>query len=299
MSILQKEFAARRRELMAHMEPNSIAIIPAGQLQIRNRDVEFPFRQDSDFFYLTGFNEPDAILVLLKSATGLGSCIMFCQPKDALAEIWHGRRLGCLAAVEQLGLDDAFDNTDISFTANPADLAEATFFIVAVPTPVDKHKVPNLGPVLSASKALGNILKKGDYVVYESTVYPGCTEEDCIPVLEAGSGLKFVDDFKVGFSPERINPGDKEHTITKILKVVSGCDDESLDIIAKVYESIITAGVHRAPTIKVAEAAKVIENTQRDVNIALMNELSIIFDKMGIDTQEVIAAAGTKRKNEH
>ncbi|MFT4644074.1 MAG: UDP-N-acetyl-D-galactosamine dehydrogenase [Planctomycetota bacterium] len=189
---------------------------------------------------------------------------------------------------------EAFDNTDITFTANPADLAEATFFIVAVPTPVDKHKVPNLGPVLSASKALGDILKKGDYVVYESTVYPGCTEEDCIPVLEAGSGLKFVDDFKVGFSPERINPGDKEHTITKILKVVSGCDDESLDIIAKVYESIITAGVHRAPTIKVAEAAKIIENTQRDVNIALMNELSKIFDLMDINTYDVLEAAGTK-----
>ena len=189
---------------------------------------------------------------------------------------------------------EAFDNTDITFTANPTDLAEATFFIVAVPTPVDKHKVPNLGPVLSASKALGDILKKGDYVVYESTVYPGCTEEDCIPVLEAGSGLKFVDDFKVGFSPERINPGDKEHTITKILKVVSGCDDESLDIIAKVYESIITAGVHRAPTIKVAEAAKIIENTQRDVNIALMNELSKIFDLMDINTYDVLEAAGTK-----
>ncbi len=189
---------------------------------------------------------------------------------------------------------EAFEGTDIYFTADPAELAEATFFIVAVPTPVDKHKVPNLTPVLSASKTLGKILKKGDYVVYESTVYPGCTEEDCIPVLEAESGLKFVDDFKVGYSPERINPGDKEHTITKILKVVSGCDDESLDIIAKVYESIVTAGVHRAPTMKVAEAAKIIENTQRDVNIALMNELSKIFDLMDINTFDVLEAAGTK-----
>ena len=187
-----------------------------------------------------------------------------------------------------------FEGTDIVFTANPDDLAEATFYIVAVPTPVDKHKVPNLGPVLSASKALGKVLKPGDYVVYESTVYPGCTEEDCIPVLEEGSGLEFVKDFKVGFSPERINPGDKEHTITKILKVVSGCDDESLDTIAKVYESIIIAGVHRAPTIKVAEAAKIIENTQRDVNIALMNELSKIFDLMDINTFDVLEAAGTK-----
>ncbi len=187
-----------------------------------------------------------------------------------------------------------FEGTDIYFTANPAEMAEATFFIVAVPTPVDKHKVPNLGPVLGASATLGKVLKKGDYVVYESTVYPGCTEEDCIPVLEKESGLKFIDDFKVGYSPERINPGDKEHTITKILKVVSGCDDESLDIVAKVYESIITAGVHRAPTMKVAEAAKIIENTQRDVNIALMNELSKIFDLMDINTFDVLEAAGTK-----
>lgn len=189
---------------------------------------------------------------------------------------------------------EAFDGTDIYFTANPDELAEATFFIVAVPTPVDKHKVPDLKPVLSASRTLGRILKKGDYVVYESTVYPGCTEEDCIPVLEAESGLKFIEDFKVGYSPERINPGDKEHTITKILKVVSGCDEESLDIVAKVYESIVTAGVHRAPTIKVAEAAKIIENTQRDVNIALMNELSKIFDLMDINTFDVLEAAGTK-----
>lgn len=187
-----------------------------------------------------------------------------------------------------------FEGTDIIFTANADDLAEATFYIVAVPTPVDKYKVPDLGPVLSASKTLGKVLKKGDYVVYESTVYPGCTEEDCIPVLENGSSLKFIEDFKVGFSPERINPGDKKHTITKIIKVVSGCDDESLDIIAKVYETIITVGVHRAPTIKVAEAAKIIENTQRDVNIALMNELSKIFDLMDINTFDVLEAAGTK-----
>jgi len=188
----------------------------------------------------------------------------------------------------------AFDNTDIFFTANPKDLEEANFFIVAVPTPVDTHKVPDLTPVLSASKTVGKALKQGDYVVYESTVYPGCTEEDCIPVLEKESGLKFVADFKVGYSPERINPGDKEHTITKITKVVSGCDAESLDIIADVYKIVVEAGVHKATTIKVAEAAKIIENTQRDVNIALMNELSKIFDKMGINTFDVLEAAGTK-----
>lgn len=188
----------------------------------------------------------------------------------------------------------AFDGCDIFFTANPDDLREADFHIVAVPTPIDDHNLPDLTPVLKASETVGKILKIGDYVVYESTVYPGCTEEDCIPVLEKHSGLKFNADFKVGFSPERINPGDKEHTLTKIVKVVSGCDDESLDNIAKTYELIIEAGVHRASSIKVAEAAKIIENTQRDINIAFMNELSMIFNKMDINTHEVLEAAGTK-----
>jgi UDP-N-acetyl-D-galactosamine dehydrogenase len=165
---------------------------------------------------------------------------------------------------------------------------------VAVPTPIDEYNMPDLTPLLRASETVGKCLKKGDYVVYESTVYPGCTEEDCIPVLEQHSKLKFKKDFKAGYSPERINPGDKEHTITKILKVVSGCDKESLDVISKVYEIIVEPGVHKASSIKVAEAAKIIENTQRDVNISLMNELSIIFNKMGINTYEVLEAAGTK-----
>jgi UDP-N-acetyl-D-galactosamine dehydrogenase len=188
----------------------------------------------------------------------------------------------------------AFEGCDIHFTASIDELKEANFFIVAVPTPIDEHNLPDLKPLLGASTTVGKVLKNGDYVVFESTVYPGCTEEDCIPVLEKQSGLKFIDDFKVGYSPERINPGDKEHTITKILKVVSGCDDESSDIIAKTYEIIVEPGVHKASSIKVAEAAKIIENTQRDVNIALMNELSIIFNKMGINTYEVLEAAGTK-----
>jgi UDP-N-acetyl-D-glucosamine/UDP-N-acetyl-D-galactosamine dehydrogenase len=188
----------------------------------------------------------------------------------------------------------AFEGCDIQFTATLEDLKEATFHIVAVPTPIDNHNLPDLRPLLSATRTVAKILKKGDYVVYESTVYPGCTEEDCIPILEEISGLKFVKDFKVGFSPERINPGDKEHTITTITKVVSGCDDESLDIVAKVYELVVMAGVHRASSMKVAESAKIIENTQRDVNIALMNELSIIFNRMGINTFEVLEAAGTK-----
>jgi UDP-N-acetyl-D-glucosamine/UDP-N-acetyl-D-galactosamine dehydrogenase len=194
---------------------------------------------------------------------------------------------------EELVAED-FDGADIFFTANAADLKMANFHIIGVPTPIDKRNMPDLTPVLSASHAVGKALKKGDYVVYESTVYPGCTEEDCIPILEAESGLKCGEDFKVGFSPERINPGDKEHTITTITKVVSGCDEVALDNIAKTYELIVKAGVHRAPSIKVAEAAKIIENTQRDVNIALMNELSIIFNRMGINTFDVLEAAGTK-----
>jgi UDP-N-acetyl-D-galactosamine dehydrogenase len=189
---------------------------------------------------------------------------------------------------------EAFDNSDILFTANPADLKDATFFIVAVPTPVDDHKVPDLTPVISASKTIGKVLKKGDYVVYESTVYPGCTEEDCLPILEELSGLKLNQDFKLGYSPERINPGDKVHTLPNIIKVVSGSDEDSLDVIAKTYEIVVKAGVFRAKNIKVAEAAKIIENTQRDLNIALMNELSKIFDKIGIQTNDVLEAAGTK-----
>ncbi len=193
----------------------------------------------------------------------------------------------------ELSKDD-FKNSDIRFTHQIEDLKKANFFIVAVPTPIDEHNLPDLSPLINASITVGKVLKKGDYVVYESTVYPGCTEEDCIPVLEKHSGLKFIKDFKVGYSPERINPGDKEHTITKILKIVSGCDKESLDNISKIYEIIVEPGTHKASSIKVAEAAKIIENTQRDVNIALMNELSIIFNKMNINTYDVLAAAGTK-----
>lgn len=189
---------------------------------------------------------------------------------------------------------EAFANKDITFTHNYEDLKEAHFHIIAVPTPVSEQKAPDLRPVLSASKNIGKILKPGDYVIYESTVYPGCTEEDCVPVLEEESGLKFGTDFKVGYSPERINPGDKEHTVEKILKIVSGNDAEALEEIAKVYSEVIIAGVYKAASIKVAEAAKVIENTQRDLNIALMNELAIIFDRMDIDTKAVLEAAGTK-----
>lgn len=188
----------------------------------------------------------------------------------------------------------AFENKSIKFTSNPDDLEEATFHIIAVPTPIDESNLPDLKPLLGASKTVGKILKKGDYVVYESTVYPGCTEEDCIPVLEKFSGLKFQEDFKVGYSPERINPGDKVHTLRTIIKIVSGCSKESLEQISKVYQIVVDAGVHEASSIKVAEAAKIIENTQRDVNIALINELSIIFNRVGINTYDVLEAAGTK-----
>ncbi|MGI9331676.1 MAG: nucleotide sugar dehydrogenase, partial [Gammaproteobacteria bacterium] len=183
---------------------------------------------------------------------------------------------------------------DVEFTDEVSQLSRADFHIIAVPTPIDSAKQPDLRPLLAASRSVGSQLERGDIVVFESTVYPGATEEDCVPVLEQESGLEHGKDFAVGYSPERINPGDKEHTFTKITKIVSGSDAKTLDIVAAVYESVVTAGVHRAATIKVAEAAKVIENTQRDLNIALMNELAIIFDRMNIDTRDVLAAAGTK-----
>lgn len=228
---------------------------------------------------------------------GLPIALAFAKKVKVIGFDINEKRVGLM----KKGIDPSFElskedfkNSDIRFTHQIEDLKKANFFIVAVPTPIDEHNLPDLSPLINASITVGKVLKKGDYVVYESTVYPGCTEEDCIPVLEKHSGLKFIKDFKVGYSPERINPGDKEHTITKILKIVSGCDKESLDNIAKIYEIIVEPGTHKASSIKVAEAAKIIENTQRDVNIALMNELSIIFNKMNINTYDVLAAAGTK-----
>ena len=182
----------------------------------------------------------------------------------------------------------------LSLTSDPADLSAADFHIVTVPTPISADFRPDLGPLLAATRTIGRVLKPGDIVVYESTVYPGATEEDCVPVLEAESGLTFGRDFTVGYSPERINPGDRQHRFESITKVVSGSDPRTLDIVADVYASVVEAGVHRAPSVKVAEAAKVIENTQRDLNIALMNELSLIFDRLGLRTTDVLAAARTK-----
>lgn len=190
--------------------------------------------------------------------------------------------------------DEAIRNCSVEFTSNEVKLVEAKFFIVAVPTPVNADHTPDLSPVESASRIVGRNLSKGAVVVYESTVYPGVTEDICIPILEKESGLVCGEDFKIGYSPERINPGDKVHRLETIVKVVSGMDEETLDVVAKTYELVVEAGVHRAESIKVAEAAKVIENSQRDINIAFMNELSIIFAKMGIDTKAVLEAAGTK-----
>ncbi|MCD4770784.1 nucleotide sugar dehydrogenase [archaeon] len=189
---------------------------------------------------------------------------------------------------------EELEKADIVFSTNPKSISDSDFIIVAVPTPIDESKQPDLRPLLSASKIVGQNLKPGAIVVFESTVYPGCTEGDCVPVIEKESGLSCGTDFKIGYSPERMNPGDKVHTVDKVVKVVSGMDAESLDLIATKYEKIISAGVHRADSIKIAEAAKIIENTQRDINIALMNELKIIFDLLDIDWRKVIEASVTK-----
>ena len=228
---------------------------------------------------------------------GLPIALEFAKRINVIGFDINASRIGQMQRGEdpsrELSAED-FQNRSIEFTCNIDDLQEARFFIVAVPTPIDDTNLPDLKPLLGASRTVGKVLKKGDYVVFESTVYPGCTEEDCIPILEEASGLKFREDFMVGYSPERINPGDKEHTLQNVIKIVSGCCDESLDQIAKTYELVVAAGVHRATSIKVAEAAKIVENTQRDVNISLVNELSIIFNKLGINTFDVLEAAGTK-----
>ena len=194
---------------------------------------------------------------------------------------------------QELGAE-AFENSDIIFTNDTEKLSQASFYIVAVPTPIDEHRTPDLAPLLAATATVAKVLKKGDYVVYESTVFPGCTRERCIPVLEELSGMKFGEDFYVGYSPERINPGDVQHSLQNTTKIVSACNEAALENIAKVYEKVVKAGVHKAPSIEVAESAKIMENTQRDVNIALMNEFSIIFNRMGINTYDVLEAAGTK-----
>jgi UDP-N-acetyl-D-galactosamine dehydrogenase len=242
-------------------------------------------------------NKTSKIAVIGLGYVGLPLALEFAKKYKVLGFDINQKRVDMLNRQEDPSKElssEAFNGCDITFSANLEDLKTCQFYIVAVPTPIDDGKNPDLKPLIGASTTVGKVLKKGDYVVFESTVYPGCTEEDCIPVMEAESGLVFNSDFKVGYSPERINPGDKVNTLTKILKIVSGSDAESLEEIASLYGSIITAGIHKAPSIKVAEAAKIIENTQRDLNISLMNELSLIFDKLNINTYDVIEAAGTK-----
>ncbi|HEX4422558.1 MAG TPA: nucleotide sugar dehydrogenase, partial [Kofleriaceae bacterium] len=242
--------------------------------------------------------EEEKIAVIGLGYVGLPVAIAFGKKLPTIGFDIRQRRVDEL----KKGHDDTLEVSDdqltsakqLEMTADPAKLADCTFYIVAVPTPIDSNNRPDLGPMISASKTIGPHLKKGDVVVYESTVYPGVTEEICGPILDEKSGLKNGTDYFLGYSPERINPGDKEHTFDKILKVVSGQDPETLDRVARVYGSVVTAGVHKAASIKVAEAAKVIENTQRDLNIALMNELALIFDRMGIRTADVLEAAGTK-----
>lgn len=228
---------------------------------------------------------------------GLPLAVEFGKKRHVIGFDINPRRISELQAGHDRTLeveDELLASTDIEFSADEEVLEKADVYIVTTPTPIDEHKRPDLTPILSASHTIGRHLAKGDVVIFESTVYPGATEEDCVPVLEQESGLKFNEDFFVGYSPERINPGDKEHRVSTILKITSGSTPEVADFVDDLYSSIITAGTHKAPSIRVAEAAKVIENTQRDVNIALINELALLFNKMGIDTEAVLQAAGTK-----
>ena len=243
------------------------------------------------------FNKQEKLSVIGLGYVGLPIALEFAKSISVIGFDVNSRRVELM----KKGIDPskeldnaAFSNTDIFFTSDPEDLRKASFHIVAVPTPIDKNNLPDLTALKGASKTVGSIIKKGDYVVFESTVFPGATEEICVPIIEKESGLKYIQDFKVGYSPERINPGDTVHSLVNVVKVTSGCDEESGEEIAAIYESIIKAGIHKAQSIKVAEAAKVIENTQRDLNIALMNELSLIFHKMDINTYDVLKAAGTK-----
>ena len=242
-------------------------------------------------------NKEEKISVIGLGYVGLPLAVEFAKKYDVVGFDINAKKiekyLNGIDVTNEVG-NEAVQNTTVHFTSDESKLRDCKFHIIAVPTPINIDKTPNLNPVISASKTVGRNLTKGSIVVYESTVYPGTTEEICIPILEEESGLKFAVDFKVGYSPERINPGDKVNTLTKIVKVVSGSDEEALEVISKVYGSIIEAGIYKAESIKVAEAAKVIENAQRDINIAFMNELSMIFNKMDIDTKSVLKAAGTK-----
>ena len=229
---------------------------------------------------------------------GLPLAVEFAKKRSVVGFDINQARIDALKtghdATLEVSDEELAEATGLSYSANLQDLAACNTYIVTVPTPIDEHKQPDLTPLVKASETIGKVLKKGDIVIYESTVYPGATEEDCVPVLEKFSGLKFNQDFYAGYSPERINPGDKEHRVSTIKKVTSGSTPEVAELVDQLYRQIIVVGTHKAESIKVAEAAKVIENTQRDVNIALINELAIIFNKMGIDTEAVLQAAGSK-----
>ena len=239
-----------------------------------------------------------SIAVIGLGYVGLPLALEFGKSRPVIGFDINAGRIDALRAGHDATLEVSKDELatadQLTFTSDPADLCRASIYIVTVPTPIDAHKRPDLTPLLKASEMIGGVLKRGDIVIYESTVYPGATEEDCVPVLERVSGLTFNVDFFAGYSPERINPGDKQHRLPDILKVTSGSTPEIAEEIDQLYASIITAGTYKAESIRVAEAAKVIENTQRDLNIALVNELAIIFNKMGIDTEAVLKAAGTK-----
>lgn len=242
-------------------------------------------------------NKEEKVAVIGLGYVGMPLAVAFAKKVDVIGYDINSKKIDLYESgidpTNEVG-NDAIKETTVEFTSDESKLKEAKFHIVAVPTPINSDKTPDLSPVEGASRTVGRNLTKGSIVVYESTVYPGVTEDICVPILEKESGLKCGEDFKVGFSPERINPGDKIHRLENIIKIVSGIDDESLEEIAKVYELIIEVGVHRAGSIKVAEAAKVVENSQRDINIAFMNELAMVFDRMGIDTKEVIDAMNTK-----
>lgn len=242
-------------------------------------------------------NRQEKISVIGLGYVGLPIAVAFAKTVDVIGFDVNSNKITLYKSgidpTREVG-DELIHNTKVEFTSDELKLREAKFHIIAVPTPVNADHTPDLTPVEAASQILGRNLSRDSIVVYESTVYPGVTEEICVPILERESGLKCGEDFKVGYSPERINPGDKEHRLETITKIVSGMDEETLDTVASVYELVVKAGVHRAESIKIAEAAKVIENSQRDINIAFMNELSIIFNKMGLDTKEVLAAAGSK-----
>ncbi|XZE20377.1 Vi polysaccharide biosynthesis UDP-N-acetylglucosamine C-6 dehydrogenase TviB [Pirellulaceae bacterium SH449] len=248
--------------------------------------------------HLTLSNESTTICVCGLGYVGLPLAVEFGKHFKTFGFDINQARIAELQAGEdstrEVECQELAASQHLKFTSSPADIAAANIYIVTVPTPVDEHKRPDLTPLIKASETIGKVIKKGDVVIYESTVYPGATEEDCIPVIERVSGLRFNEDFFAGYSPERINPGDKAHRLTTIKKVTSGSTPEIADFVNELYGTIVTAGTYKASSIRVAEAAKVIENTQRDLNIALVNELALIFNKMGIDTTEVLEAAGTK-----